>query len=309
MSSLTFLRLIVLLILPLNIIYGDIYRIFGVSSDDTLSVRSGPRVKNKKIYALPYDAKNLTVSLCRKISRQSTWCKISYYDKEKKRSIYGWVNAKFLFPVTPDPILEKKETMEKAKKLIYEIIKAIVYNRPCDLNRYINNKFGLYLFIIPSGMHVRVHHMNHICMLDSEKYTKGAYGLVGPVMGDWNVTMPDKLLFGKMPIYDYGVDFDEIFANWRMKNGSKPKRGFVYIDTLENDEATEGIFFDPNITDRYIPWSHVSRDDKILLRRLKYMQRFSYRVVWPEDNLAFYITLIDGKFYLTAIDFASMNII
>lgn len=303
------LGVVILSIISMGSVLGKNYRIFGVSSDDTLSVRSGPGVKNKKIYALPHDAHNISVSSCRKISRHSTWCNISYYDKEKKLSIYGWVNAKFLFPVTPDPILEKKETMEKAKKVIYEIIKAIVDNRPCDLNKYINKNFGLYSFIIPSGMHVRVYHMNNLCMLDSKKNTDGVYDLVAPVMGDWNRTMPVEIVFGKMPIYDYESDYDEHFANWRMKNSSKPIRGIVYVSTLEHDEATEGIFFDQNITDRYIPWSHASKDDKILLSRLKYMQRFSYRVVWPEDNLAFYITLIDGKFYLTAIDFASMNII
>ena len=305
------LKLIILLIviLTFQVRSGTIYRVFGVSSDDTLSVRSGPGVGNKKIYVLPHDAKNVSVSSCRKISHNSTWCNISYYDKEKKCSIHGWVNGKYLFPITSDPILKKNVTIEEARKVIFDIIKAIVDKRPCDLNKYINSKFGLYSFIIPSGMHVRVHHLSNICMLDSKRYTDGVYGLVAPIMGDWNRTMPAEVVFGKMPIYDYESDYDEHFANWRMENGNKPMPGIVYVDTLQHDKATEGIFFDPNITERYIPLSHATKEDKILLSRLKYMQRFSYRVVWPEDNLAFYITLIDGKFFLTAIDFASMNII
>ena len=117
---------------------GKFLQSFAVDYGDTLSVRTGPGTHYKKIYALPRDTANIAVSSCRKISNHSRWCRITYPEKGRNRSIHGWVNGKYLFPVSSDPLLVRKDTIEKTRAFILDIIKAIVENRPCDLNEYIN---------------------------------------------------------------------------------------------------------------------------------------------------------------------------
>jgi len=293
-----------LLLFTVLLVSEDFYRVFGVDSTDTLAVRVGPNAHRKKIYSLQYNAKNISVNFCEHTSSYSTWCKISYFDKTKMQYIQGWVNKRYLFPISSDPILYTKDTINKAGKLIFDVIKYIVKNRPCKLNVFINKDFGFYSFIIAAGDFVHVYHMRNICLLDSKEYTDGVYKVVEPVMGhNQNRSMPYRAVYGKIPIYDYGI------GKWRMKNGDMPKKGYIYFNTLENDDSTEEIFFDPNITSRYLPGSDTTIEERKLLERLKFMQRYSYRVVWPENNLAFYITLINGRFFLTAFDFASMNAI
>jgi hypothetical protein len=63
--------------------------VYGVRSDDTLSIRTGPGSKFTKIYNLPYNAVNLKV-LDIKMNGKTTWYMIKY------KNITGWVSSKYL---------------------------------------------------------------------------------------------------------------------------------------------------------------------------------------------------------------------
>ena len=66
------------------------WRVVGVASDDTLSVREGAGLKYKKVYELPYNARGFKVIAIKRVSKISRWYKIRY------KNITGWVNARFL---------------------------------------------------------------------------------------------------------------------------------------------------------------------------------------------------------------------
>lgn len=291
---------IVILSIIINVVSAkEIYRVNFINYDDSLSIRTGPSVRNKKIASIPYNTNQVSVIKCRKFNAYRRWCKISYFNHKTHKKIVGWVNAKYLFPITSDRILQKRYVQIIAKKTIMNILKYILHNEPCQLNKFIHPKFGLISFIVPSGIHTRIYRMNNICDLDSKKNTEGVYGLTAPVMGDWNRSMPSEIIYGKVPSYSYD------YESWII-DGYKPKAGRCYVNTLDGDDDSDGIFLDAPLVDMLTD-SKWSREDYSLVNTLKYLKRYSYKVVIPDWNLVFYITYIDGKFYLTAFDFASMN--
>jgi len=277
------------------------YKLFAIDESDSLSVRTGPSARSKKVGSIPYNANYVSVTKCRKFNVYRKWCKISYINNRTHKKIVGWVNAKYLFPTTSDKILHKRDVQAAAKKTIVDILYYILNNEPCQLNKFIHPKFGLISFIVPSGTHARIYRMENICDLDSEENTEGVDGLTAPVMGDWNRTMPSEIIFGKVPSYSYD------YESW-MIDGHKPEAGRCYVNTLDGDDDSDGIFLDDRLVSRLTD-SKWSKEDYDLVHTLKYLKRYSYKVVIPDWNLVFYITYIDGKFYLTAFDFASMNLI
>jgi len=66
------------------------WRVVGVASNDTLSVREGAGLKYKKVYELPYNARGFKVIATKRVGKISRWYKIRY------KNITGWVNARFL---------------------------------------------------------------------------------------------------------------------------------------------------------------------------------------------------------------------
>ncbi len=66
------------------------YKVVKIRSNDTLNVRTGAGTYNRKIGGLAYNAINIKVVGCKKISNGEKWCNIRHH------SINGWVSAKYL---------------------------------------------------------------------------------------------------------------------------------------------------------------------------------------------------------------------
>jgi hypothetical protein len=291
---------LVMTLLAINSFSQSLYRVFSVGYDDTLSVRSGPGAKYRKVAELSRDAREIEVIECRnrKNSPSTSWCRIA----SKSRKIRGWVNARYLFPDFTDPMLNRPETLHRAEKLVHEILETLGEANPCRLNRYLHPEFGLMVFIIPSGMHPRFRLIHDICRLDGEKVTEGVHQLVDPVLKKKKVPMVGRLVYGKRPVFDY--DLEAWAIDHRALAGD-----YCYINTLDGDRTVDLVLLDSVMIESLSLEKNWKRGEYELARKLKHLRRYSYKVVCPKNNLVFFITLIDGKWYLSGFDFASMNFI
>ncbi len=73
----------------------DYWHIKGVKPNDTLSIRTQPNHKSKKIGEIPHDARciqNLTRNDLRCGGYKNGWCKVAY------GYVAGWVSDKYLEP-------------------------------------------------------------------------------------------------------------------------------------------------------------------------------------------------------------------
>ncbi len=66
------------------------YKVVKIRSNDTLNVRTGAGTYNRKIGGLAYNAINIKVVGCKKISNGEKWCNIRH------NGINGWVSARYL---------------------------------------------------------------------------------------------------------------------------------------------------------------------------------------------------------------------
>ena len=102
------------------------YKVKGIRSDDTLSVRENAGTMYRKIGDLPFDAINVERLICKKSARGGTWCKIKY--QSYKDTIIGWVSEKYLNP------FKKRALREKEKEHRQEVKSTAV--RLCDKGNY-----------------------------------------------------------------------------------------------------------------------------------------------------------------------------
>ncbi len=99
----------------------DNWRVKGVASNDTLSIRLQPNYKSKKVGKIPYNATCLKNLDC--IVNKSRWCKIEY------KGTIGWVSGRFLsepgdcpsqkLPPIPVSVNMKKSNMQLEKKAMW----------------------------------------------------------------------------------------------------------------------------------------------------------------------------------------------
>ena len=91
----------------------DAFRVKGVSSDDTLSVRIGPSTQYAKIGELAHDARHLQYTECVPYVTLAIWERLTDYQRENlpdrwcmihdpATNIRGWVAGKYLWEDTAE---------------------------------------------------------------------------------------------------------------------------------------------------------------------------------------------------------------
>jgi len=101
----------------------ETYRVYGVNSSDTLSLRSKPSSDSKKIGELPYNFFGLGIDKCIEVTKGNNWCKIA--------NKMGWVSKKYI-----EKSNATSQQEEAYRDKLYQVIKH-------KENEYLNLRKGI----------------------------------------------------------------------------------------------------------------------------------------------------------------------
>ena len=203
-------------------------------------------------------------------------------------------NAKINSEKHIDDVIKGNNEFEKT---VYNVIRWYNDKNQDSLNSLIDDKTGLYL-IYRRGTHDAENNLNKICLSSNCIYEEN--------IPDW---VQESIKKQKIKI-DYTISYENYPT---FQNCEVASKDGLYIDTLKVDRfLTETI---KNYKTVYAPESlYTDLEIKILIEKASKVENNSRKIILTKNqggyysgHFIFYLTKFDDKWYLTIIDFASLD--